>query len=90
MPYSIRPRHPNPNGDSRCPDGFACYGWRKIHKGGYVRWYGIKYQHPQLAEWVGLWVYVTIADWLASELEIWTGKPWEGENLIAEAVENRA
>lgn len=66
MPYSIRPRE----SDTKCPDGFACYGWRQIHKGGYVNWYGHRYFHEELVQWVGMFVYVRIDDYLAIALEI--------------------
>lgn len=87
VPYSCRPRHPR--SDTRCPDGFPCYGWRQVHKGGYVSWYGGKYYHAELKSIEGLWVYVTIADWLAIEVEVWTTAPWEGETLIAKMPDER-
>lgn len=31
----------------------------------------------------GLWVYVTIDDWLAVALEIYTTAPFEGDTIIA-------
>lgn len=76
MPYSRRPREH----DTRCPDGFACYGWRRVCKAGYVNWYGRRYYHEDLRHWSGLFVYVTISDWLAIEVEIWS-TPWQGEPL---------
>ncbi len=77
MPYSIRP--PSAGSDTVCPDGFPCYGWRQIHRGGYVRWYGGKYYNDELDQWAGMWVYITIADWLAIELEVWDGVPGMGD-----------
>lgn len=69
MPYSRRPLHPK--SDTKCPDGFACYGWRQVHKGGYVNWYGHRYYCDDLAQWAGMWVYIEISDWLASELDVY-------------------
>ena len=46
MPYSVKPAFPA--SDTKCPDGFACYGWRQIHKGGYINWYGRRYFHEDL------------------------------------------
>lgn len=85
MPYSRKPNFPSC--DTRCPDGYPCYGWRQIHKGGYVRWQRQRYYHDDLKLLAGLWVYVTIADWLAIEVEIWLTAPWEGETVIASMQE---
>lgn len=81
MPYSRRPLFPSC--DTRCPDGFACYGWRQVHKSGFVRWYGHRYYHDDLKLLEGLWVYVTIGDWLAVELEIYTTDAFVGDTIIA-------
>lgn len=70
MPYSLRPRE----GDTRCPDGFACYGWRKVCKGGYVLWYGRRYHNPDLKDWAGLFVWVEISDWLASGVDVFSAQ----------------
>lgn len=78
MPYSIRPRE----SDTECPDGFACYGWRQIHKGGYVNWYGRRYFHEDLIQWNGMFVYVRIDDWLAIALEI-DEVGFDGRQIIA-------
>src|SRR5882724_8004346 len=66
MPYSVRPRE----SDTLCPDRFPCYGWRRICKGGYIRWYGHRYYHEDLAQWEDMFVYIQIADWLAVALEV--------------------
>ena len=73
MPYSVKPW--NAASDTKCPDGFACYGWRQVHKGGYVNWYGSKYWHEDLAQWAGMWVYIEISDWLAIELDVFPSGP---------------
>lgn len=79
MPYSFRPREC----DTKCPDGFACYGWRRICKGGYVNWYGRRYFHDDMKQWAGLFVYVRIDDWLAVALEIdETGS--DGQKIVAQ------
>lgn len=88
MPYSRRPKFPA--GDTRCPDGFACYGWRQVHKGGYVRWYGRRYHHEDLKPLAGLWVYVTIDDWLAIKVEVWITDRWVGDTVIADMESDAA
>jgi 23S rRNA A2030 N6-methylase RlmJ len=70
VPYSIRPREP----DTRCPDGFACYGWRRISKAGYVLWYGRRYYAEELKQLAGLFVWIEISDWLAIELDIFSAQ----------------
>lgn len=70
MPYSVRPRE----SDTKCPDGFACYGWRQIHKGGYVNWYGRRYHHADLKQWIGLFVWIEITDWLALALDVFSAQ----------------
>ena len=81
MPYSRRPKFPA--SDTRCPDGFACYGWRRVCKGGFVRWYGRRYYHDDLKALAGLWVYVTIDDWLAIAVEIYITDRWVGDTVVA-------
>jgi hypothetical protein len=66
MAYSVRPKE----SDTRCPDGFACYGWRKICNGGYINWYGRRYSDPDLLPWVGMFVWIEISDWLAIDLDV--------------------
>lgn len=83
MPYSVRPRE----SDTKCPDGFACYGWRQIHKGGYVNWYGRRYFHEDLKQWAGMFVYVRIDDWLAIALEVdemVSGAMYDHQKIIAQ------
>jgi hypothetical protein len=66
MAYSKRPREP----DTRCPDGFACYGWRRVTKAGYVIWYGRRYLAPELKQWAGMFMWCEISDWLATGLDV--------------------
>lgn len=79
MPYSIRPRE----SDTRCPDGFACYGWRRIARDGYVLWYGRRYYDEELKQWAGLFVWVEISDWLASALDVFSSQG-DRECIVAE------
>lgn len=80
MPYTQRPRYPK--SDTKCPDGFACYGWRQVHKGGYVNWYGRKFWHEELAQWAGMWVWIEIADWLAIDLNVFIhGQPTNSHDV---------
>lgn len=86
MPYSVRPRE----SDTLCPDRFACYGWRKICKGGYVQWYGRRYYHEALEQWSGMFVYVRIDDWLAVALEIDEVNPTDPHRKIIAQMESDA
>lgn len=79
MIYLIRPKFRA--SDRRCPDGFACEGWRQVRKGGFVRWYGRRYYHDDLKALAGLWVYVTIDDWLAITVKILTDR-WDGDTVV--------
>lgn len=58
MPYTKRPREH----DTKCPDGFTCYGWRIVRKGGYVRFSKARHYHEELLQFVGMWVYVMLDD----------------------------
>ena len=87
MPYSVRPTFPR--SDTKCPDGFACYGWRQIHKGGYINWYGRRYFHEELKQWEGMFVYVRIHDWLAISLEV-DEISSDGHNQIIAEMESDA
>jgi hypothetical protein len=81
VPYSVKPN--SPRHDAKCPDGFTCYGWRQVHKGGYVRFARARYYHEDLAQWAGLWVYVTLADYLAIDVDVWPQGPWRAPELHA-------
>jgi hypothetical protein len=74
MPYSCKPANAAKS-DTRCPDGFSCYGWRQIHRGGYVRWYHSKYYADEFKQWEGLWVYIEISDCFAIGLDVFPGGP---------------
>lgn len=58
MPYTIRPSQR----DVKCPDGFTCYGWRRVNKGGYVRFAHGRHYHEELSGMVGQYVWVTLDD----------------------------
>lgn len=88
MAHDSRPREY----DTKCPDGFTCYGWRRVNKGGYVRFSHGQHFHDDLLPLVGKYVYVTLADMWGSEVDIWPEKPWQkgtdlrGTNPALEAV----
>lgn len=70
MAYSLRPR----DRDTRCPDGFACYGWRRVTKAGYLIWYGRRYHHEALKQFAGLFMWCEISDWLATGLDVFRAR----------------
>lgn len=80
MPHAQRPtrsRYGDYWHDQKAPDGFTVNGWRKVHKGGYVRIVGGRHYHEKLADWVGLWVFVEIADGFAIDAYVWPDEPWK-------------
>ncbi|MBC3871763.1 hypothetical protein [Undibacterium oligocarboniphilum] len=73
MPFENRPnRH-----DQKCPDGFVCNGYRRINKGGYVRFSSDRHYHVELAKYVGEWVFVELDDPYGIHVNIWLNKPWQ-------------
>lgn len=79
MPYTMKPTRPRH--DTKCPDGFTCYGWRQVHKGGYVRFAHNKHFHDDLAQWAGMWVYVTLADMWGCDVDVWPDGAFAGTPL---------
>jgi hypothetical protein len=77
MPFTLRPKER----DTKCPDGVTCYGWRRVNKGGYVRFANRKHYHGDLATCVGTWVYVTLADMWGNIVDVYTDAPWHGQPL---------
>jgi hypothetical protein len=70
--YLEKPEH-----DTKCPDGFVCYGWRRVNKGGYVRFSGGRHYHENLTEYVGKFVYVTLRDMWGINVDVWINGPFK-------------
>jgi hypothetical protein len=54
-----------------------------VREGGNVLMHHEKYYADELKPFVGLYVYCTIGDWLASWLEIYLDEPWQGQTISA-------
>ena|ERR1700741_3047177 len=74
-----KPRHGH---DTKCPDGFVCYEWRKVFKGGYVRFSIGKHYHEDLVPHIGRYVYVVLHDMYGINVDIFPEEPWDIKNVI--------
>jgi hypothetical protein len=83
MPLYYKPEWPP---DGRAADGFLIEGWRRVRKGGIVKFAGQKFQHESLAAWAGFWVFVTLRDYAAERAIIYGSRPYAGEFVSARAV----
>ncbi len=79
MPHQQRPTGPHgqKRHDGKAPDGFTVNGWRRVCKGGYVRFCGGNHYHEQLNAWAGLWVFVEAVDCWCVHVRIWPEEPWK-------------
>lgn len=59
--------------DRRAPDGLLAVGWRRVKKGGRVKFAGAYYAHPKLADIVGELVNVQMADYWCQDVYIFRG-----------------
>lgn len=81
--------------DQKCPDGFTCSGWRRVNKGGYVRFSHGQHYHSDLLPLFGKFVYVTLADMWGSKVDIWPENPFQhgtelrGANPALEAAREK-
>lgn len=84
MPHKSKPTdRGGPWRDGKAPDGFVVNGWRKICKGGYVRFNLDKHYHEDFANWVGEWVFLEISDPWAVHVDCWPDRPWgDSKNRI--------
>jgi len=64
--------------DAKCPDGFLTNGYRKVFKGGYVRWHGGKMYAPEFINWAGLWVFMEISDCFAIDSHCYPDRAFHG------------
>jgi hypothetical protein len=78
VPFSKRP----PGHDGKAPDGFTVNGWRKVCKGGYVRFSRGRHYHEAFAEWAGLWVFVELSDGWGVNVEVWPYEPWSDRRQL--------
>ena len=76
--FRARPRANGYEIDVKAPDGFLLGGWRKVCKGGYLRFHRGRWTHPELTEHVGEYVFVhvdccwaTAASWTADYDQKW-------------------
>lgn len=74
--------------DTRCPDGFLCYGWRRVCKGGFIRFQHNRHYHECLKDLVGEYVYARIDDPWGAQVNIDAidekGRRW-GQGIFLEA-----
>lgn len=84
MPHADRPvrRHGRTWHDGKAPDGFTVNGWRRIAKGGYVRFLGTRHYHEKFTDWAGLWVFAEVADGWAVNLNVWPDQPWKDSRTM--------
>lgn len=80
MPHQRKPtlgRYGRTWHDQKAPDGFTVNGWRKVCRGGYVRFQQGKHFHPDLEKWAGMWVFVELADCWGINAIVWPDEPWK-------------
>lgn len=73
-----RKRGERPNGypnDVMAPDGVPEYGWRKVRKGGVVKFAGDDWQHDALLPYVGKFVCVRATCYWLTDTEAWIDYP---------------
>lgn len=61
--------------DVMAPDGIPEYGWRKVRKGGIVKFAGDDYQHDALLSFVGQFVCVKTNCYWMTDVQAWTDYP---------------
>lgn len=67
--------------DTKCADGFTCYGWRRITKGGYVTFASGKHYYEDFTANAGRWVYVILDDPFGINVHVFPGEPWIGTHI---------
>lgn len=75
---NTRRRGERPNGypnDVLAPDGVAEYGWRKVRKGGVVKFVGSDWQHDDLIPFVGQYVTVKVGDVHCCDVDVYKEYP---------------
>lgn len=78
MLTSRRRRVERPNGlpkDVCAPDGIAEYGWRKVRKGGVVKFVQTNWQHDALLPYIGQYVVVKVGDVFCCDVDVFTEYP---------------
>lgn len=63
--------------DGKAPDGFTVNGWRRIAKGGYIRFCQGKRYHEKFKDWAGLWVFAEVDDGWGVDVIVWPDEPWK-------------
>jgi hypothetical protein len=85
MPHAVKPvrgRYGKPWHDGKARDGGVANGWRRIRKGGYIRFNRVKYAHESFTNWIGLWVFVVAADYWGFDVHVYPDTPWNSQELM--------
>lgn len=85
MPHAKRPtrgRYERAWHDGKASDGFTVNGWRRVTKGGYVRFCGGAHYHEEFAKWSGLWVFVELDDGFGINVNAWPDEPWKDRRAV--------
>lgn len=96
MPHAVRPTRPSRYDpprvwhDGKAPDGFLINGWRRITKGGYVRFGRCNHYHPRFRDWVGLWVFVELDDCWGVNVNVWPDEPWKDSRTMLACSNEKA
>ncbi len=65
--FRARPRKNGYDIDVKAPDGYLLGGWRKICRGGFVRFAGSRWRHPDMEAREGEYVFVHVDCYLSTE-----------------------
>lgn len=85
MPHKQKPtqgRYRREWHDGKAPDGFTVNGWRRIAKGGYIRFCHGKRYHEKFTEWAGLWVFAEVDDGWGVDVIVWPDEPWKDRRMV--------
>lgn len=85
MPHKQKPtqgRYGREWHDGKAPDGFTVNGWRRIAKGGYIRFCQGKRYHEKFKEWAGLWVFAEVEDGWGVDVIVWPDEPWKDRRTV--------
>lgn len=56
--------------DQYCPDRVICSGWRKVRKGGRVKFAASWWKHDKLKDYEGKYVYITPNEYWITAVDI--------------------
>jgi hypothetical protein len=92
MPHAKRPtlgRYGRTWHDGKAPDGFRVNGWRRVTKGGYVRFCHDTHYHEKFSQWAGLWVFVELDDCYGINVNVWPDEPWAAPRTVMYCANKR-